>query len=215
MRTISIQANLRERVGKGGARTSRRDGQLPGVLYGQGENVAISVDRKEFANAMQEAHGENVIWDVAIPGRESLKSIAREIQHHPINRHLMHVDFQYIDLSKPIQVSVVVHLLGEPEGVKNFGGILEHVSRELDILVLPANIPAQIDVNVAEMLVGDSIHVSDLPTDNFEFVGDPARVVAQVAAPTVAKADEEAEEAAAGEEAAAAGEENKEDAPQS
>ena len=68
MRTIPIQANLRERVGKGSARSSRREGMLPGVLYGQGENVAISIDRKEFANAMHEAHGENVIWDVAVDG---------------------------------------------------------------------------------------------------------------------------------------------------
>lgn len=215
MRTIPIQANLRERVGKGSARSARREGMLPGVLYGQGENVAISINRKEFATAMHEAHGENVIWDVAIDGREPLKSIAREIQHHPVNRHLIHVDFQHIDLSKPIQVSVVVHLTGEPEGVKTYGGILEHASRELEILVLPQDIPAQLDVDVSKLMIGDSIHVSDLPADGFEFVEEPARVVAQVAAPTVAKADDEEAEGAEGEEAAAEGEEKKEDAPQS
>ena len=106
MKTIPIQAELRERVGKGGARSARREGRIPAVLYGHGERIHLSVDRREFVRAMVEAHGENVIFDVTLPGQSPLKSIAREIQHDPVTRSTIHVDFQHIDMSKKINVSV-------------------------------------------------------------------------------------------------------------
>jgi large subunit ribosomal protein L25 len=188
MKTIAIDGELRDRLGKGGARTSRRSGRIPAVLYGQGKSINLTVDRKDFVRALQEAQGENVIFDVKIPGESTpLKSIAREVQHHPISRAAVHVDFQHIDMSKKIQLSVAVHLLGEPEGVRNFGGILEHPGRELAILCLPTDIPASIDVDVSEMMVGDTLHVSDVTPENFEFLDDGSRVIAHVASPTVEK----------------------------
>jgi large subunit ribosomal protein L25 len=218
MRTIAIQAESRERTGKGGARSARREGRLPGVLYGQGKSIHLTVNRREFGRAIQAAAGENIIFDVNLAGESSpLKSIARDVQRHPVSRELVHVDFQHIDMSKPINVSIVVHLLGEPEGVKNFGGILEHPTRELEVSCLPANIPSHIDVDVSAMMIGDSVHVSDLPSSGFEFLDEPERVVVHVAAPTVEKVvaeGEEGAEAAEGEEGAAEGEgegESKED----
>jgi large subunit ribosomal protein L25 len=211
MKTIPISADVRERTGKGGARTARREGRLPGVLYGKGESIHLSVDRKEFIRAMQDAHGENVIFDVTLPGKAPLKSIARDVQHHPVSRGAIHVDFQHIDMSKTIHVSVTVQLAGEPEGVRNFGGILEHVARELEVSCLPANIPSHIEIDVSGMMVGDSIHVSDITPENFEILAEGSKVVAQVAAPTVEKepvaeeVEAEAVEAAEGEEAAAEG----------
>jgi large subunit ribosomal protein L25 len=188
MKTIPIEGELRERLGKGGARSLRRDGRIPAVLYGQGKSFHLTVDRRQFVRAMQEAHGENVIFDVRVPGESApLKSIAREIQHDPVTRSAVHVDFQHIDLSTKIHVKVAIHLVGEPEGVKNFGGILERPSREVEILCLPADIPASIDVDVSRMMVGDTLHVSDIVAGNFEFLGDPSKVVAHVAAPTVEK----------------------------
>jgi large subunit ribosomal protein L25 len=198
MRTIAIQAESRERIGKGGARTARREGRLPGVLYGQGLNIHLTVDRREFGRAIQAAAGENIIFDLTMPGEAPLKSIARDVQRHPVSRDLVHVDFQHIDMNKPVTVGIVVHLLGEPEGVKNFGGILEHPSRELEVSCLPANIPSHIDVDVSHLMVGDSIHVSDLPSSGFEFLDEPGRVVVHVAAPTVEKVVEEGEEGAEG-----------------
>ncbi|MGH2569982.1 MAG: 50S ribosomal protein L25 [bacterium] len=188
MKTIPIEGELRERLGKGGARSLRRDGRIPAVLYGQGKSFNLTVDRKQFVRAMQEAHGENVIFDVRVPGESApLKSIAREIQHDPVSRAAVHVDFQHIDLTAKIHVSVAIRLVGEPDGVKNFGGILERPAREVEILCLPADIPASIDVDVSRMLIGDTLHVSDIVAGKFEFQGDPAKVVAHVAAPTVEK----------------------------
>jgi len=188
MKTIPIESELRDELGKGGARSSRREGRIPAVLYGQGKSIHLTVDRKAFARAMHEAHGENVIFDVRIPGESApLKSIAREVQHHPISRAAVHVDFQHIDMTQKIHVSVSVRLIGEPDGVKNFGGILEHPSRELEILCLPVDIPASIDVDVTRMMIGDTIHVSDIQPDNYEFLDDGSKVLAHVAAPTVEK----------------------------
>jgi large subunit ribosomal protein L25 len=202
MKTIPIEARLRERTGKGGARTARREGQLPGVLYGQGKSIHLSVDRREFTRALSQAHDENVLFDVKVPGEPGvLTSIAREIQHDPLTRMALHVDFQYVDLTKPIHVQVAIRLVGEAEGVKNFGGVLEHVAREIEVLCLPTNIPSHLDVDVSALLVGQSIHVSDIPAVGFQILTLGSQVVAHVAAPTVEKAP--AAEAAPAEGAAA------------
>lgn len=190
MKTIAIAAQSRTKTGRSGANASRRENRIPGVLYGQGHVVPLSVDRKEFVKAMAEAHGENVLFDVVVDQKTPLKSILREVQHDTFHRFVTHIDFQHIDLSKKIHVRVAIHLHGEPEGVKTFGGILEHTSRDVEILCLPAEIPAHFDVEVSKLLVGDSIHVSDLPKGNWEFLTEPQRVVAQVTAPVVEKLGE-------------------------
>jgi large subunit ribosomal protein L25 len=148
------------------------------------------VDRKEFLKAMHEAAGENVLLDVTIDGASPLKSILREVQHDTLHRFITHLDFQHIDLNKKIHVRVAIHLHGEPEGVKTYGGILEHTTRDVEILCLPAEIPPHFDVDVAKLLIGDSIHVSDLVRGNYEILAEPTRVVAQVTAPTIEKAPE-------------------------
>jgi len=206
MKTIAIEAELRERTGKGGARDARRQGRLPGVLYGQGKSIHLTVDRRTFVRALNESPGENVIFDVQVPGEAApLKSIAREIQTDPVSRSALHVDFQHIDMDKPIEVDVTVHLVGEPDGVRNYGGILEHVARELAVLCLPSDIPSSIDVDVSAMMIGDTVHVSDIPVSGFQIVEESNKVIAHVAAPTVEKvaAAEEAPAAAEGEEAPA------------
>lgn len=196
MKTITISAAERTRCGKGGAREARREGRIPGILYGQGQQVPLTVDRREFARALLDAHTTNVIFDLSLPGKPPLKTIAREIQTDPVSRLMIHVDFQHIDMSRKINVSVAVILKGEPDGVKNFGGILEHVTRDVEIMCLPADIPESITVDVSHLGVGDAVHVSELPA-GFEYMDDPHRVIALVAAPTVEKtAAETAAEAA-------------------
>jgi len=198
MKTIAISAETRSKKGRSGANATRREERIPGVLYGQGKNIPMSVDRKEFAKAMQQAQGENVLFDVTFPSETPLKSILREIQHDTLHRFVTHLDFQHIDLNKKIHVRVAIHLHGEPEGVKTYGGILEHTTRDVEILCLPAEIPPHFDVDVSKLLIGDSIHVSDLTLGNYEILTEAARVVAQVTAPTIEKAPEpEVTEAAA------------------
>lgn len=201
MKTISITAQERARTGKGGAREARRQGRIPGILYGQGQRVPLSVDRRELARALLDAHSQNVIFDLTLPGKAPLKTIAREIQTDPVSRLMIHVDFQHIDMTKKIHVSVAVVLKGEPEGVKTYGGILEHVTRDVEILCLPADIPESITVDVSNLLVGGSVHVSELPA-GYDYLDDPHKVIALVAAPTVEKTA--AETAAETAEAAAA-----------
>ena len=186
MKTITINAEERTRRGKGSAREARRQGRIPAILYGQGQMVALTVDRKEFATALIQGHSTNVIFDLTLPGRPAMKSIAREIQTHPVSRSMIHVDFHHIDMTKKINVSVNLVLTGEPEGVKNHGGILEHVGREVEIMCLPADIPESITIDVSSLMVGDTIHVSELPS-GYEYLDDPVKVVVLVAAPTVEK----------------------------
>jgi large subunit ribosomal protein L25 len=190
MKTIAISAKARNQKGRSGANATRREERIPGVLYGQGKNIPLSVDRKEFLKAMQEAHGENVLLDVTVDGASPLKSILREVQHDTLHRFITHLDFQHIDLNKKIHVRVAIHLHGEPEGVKTYGGILEHTTRDVEILCFPAEIPPHFDVDVSKLLIGDSIHVSDLVRGNYEIVAEPTRVVAQLTAPTIEKAPE-------------------------
>ncbi len=212
MKTISIAAEVRKLTGRSGANAARREGKIPGVLYGQGKSVTLAVNRKEFIKAMHEAHGENVLFDVTVGNEAPLKSILREVQHDELHRYITHIDFQHIDLRKKIHVKVAVHLHGEPEGVKTYGGILEHTSREVEILCLPAEIPPHFDVDVSKLMVGDSIHVSDLPAGNWEFLTEAVRVVAQVTAPTVEKV-ETTEAATTAEAAATPAEEGKSEGP--
>ncbi|MFN8176598.1 MAG: 50S ribosomal protein L25 [bacterium] len=187
MKTIPIRAEERARKGKGGARETRRNGRIPCILYGQGESIALSVDRREFARALMEAHSQNIIFDLTLPGREPLKSIPREIQHDPVSRSMIHVDFQHIDMTKKITVRVAVKVVGEPDGVKNQGGILEHIARELEVSCLPSEIPNEIVVDVSHLVIGTSVHVSELSVEGFEILEDPQQVVALVVAPTVEK----------------------------
>ena len=142
---------------------------------------------------------------MTLPGRSPLKSLAREIQTDPVSRSMLHVDFQHIDMSQKIHVSVAVVLKGEPEGVKTFGGVLEHPARDLEVSCLPVDIPESIVVDVSGMGIGDAVHVRDLTPVGFEILEEPAKVIVLVAAPTVEKtAAEVAAEAAAAEAAAAA-----------
>ncbi len=212
MKTVTIDAMPREDTGKGSARSSRREGRIPGVVYGQGTNIPLSIDRRNFIRALIAAKGENLIFDLTFPGKEPMKAIAREIQHHPVSRSALHVDFQHIDMSKPIHISVVVNLIGEPEGVKTFGGILEQPARTVEVSCLPDRIPSSIEMDVSQMLIGDSLHLSDLPADGIEFLEESLKVVAHVAQPTVdVREDEEEGEGAEGEGAEGEGDEKAED----
>jgi large subunit ribosomal protein L25 len=213
MKTISIAAEERKQTGRSGANAARREGKIPGILYGQGKSIVLAVNRKEFLKAMHEAHGENVLFDVSVGSGAPLKSILREVQHDELHRHITHVDFQHIDLRKKIHVRVAIHLHGEPEGVKTYGGILEHTSRDVEILCLPAEIPPHFDVDVSKLMVGDSIHVSDLPSGNWEFLTEAVRVVAQVTAPTVEKVETTTEATAEAAAATPAEESKSEGAP--
>lgn len=201
-----ITAAPREGTGKGPARTSRREGRVPGILYGHGEeSIALSVDARELSKLVHSVSIENTIVDLTLEGtRAPYKVLIREIQRHPTREQYLHVDFFHVAMDEKISVEVPVVLTGEPVGVKLKGGILDHQMRELEVFCLPGEIPEKIEVDVSALDIGDSIHVRDLAVpEGIEVEADSDRSVVGVLAPAVAPAEEEVAAAELGEEAAA------------
>lgn len=202
MSVIPLSASRRETLGKGGARKARSAGQIPGVLYGHGEEpIAVAVSAREFDVALRQHKGGNPIVNLAVASSGEFTALIRDVQYDPLSRAILHLDFQHISLTEQIEVKVAVKLTGLAIGVKDGGGILETILRELDVRCLPTQIPAAIEVDVTALNVGDSVHVRDLVVPNVTVLNDPDTTIATVVPPTVMeeKAPEEAAaEAAAG-----------------
>src|SRR5688572_27605653 len=190
----NIGALPREAIGKGGARSVRREGRVPGILYGHGEeSIPLSVDARELQRLVHSVSIENTIVDLSLKGtRQPYKVLIREIQRHPTREEYIHIDFFHIAMDEKISVEVPIVLKGEPTGVRNKGGILDHQLRELEVYCLPAEIPERIEVDVSELDIGDAIHVRDLAVpEGVEIEADPDRAVAAVLAPAVVPIEEE------------------------
>ena len=202
MSVIPLSASRRETLGKGGARKARSAGQIPGVLYGHGEDpIAVAVSAREFDVALRTHKGGNPIVNLAVVNSGEFTALIRDVQYDPLSRAILHLDFQHISLTEQIEVKVAVKLTGLAIGVKDGGGILETILRDLDVRCLPTQIPASIEVDVTALNVGDSVHVRDLVVPNVTVLNDPDTTIATVVPPTVMeeKAPEEAAaEAAAG-----------------
>jgi len=185
---------------KNAARRVRAAGKIPAVVYGAGqEPVAVAVDPKVITKILHSESGHNTIFDLTIEGGAGTKAMIVDWQHEPIKGKLLHIDLKRIAMDKAMRVSVPIQLVGIPVGVKNQGGILEHVLREVEIECLPADIPSHLDVDVTGMELHGLIHVSDLPhSGNIKFLADENATVAHV---TIIKE----EIAPAAEEVAAAG----------
>ena len=184
MAVIQLKGSRRERIGKGGARKARAAGQIPGVLYGQGEPpVAVAVDEREFELALRHHKGGNAIVNLAVSGAREVTALVRDVQYDPLSRAIVHLDFQHISLTEQIEVEVVLHFVGLPVGVKDGGGILEHSIRTLEVRCLPTAIPPSIDVDVTALNLGDSLHVRDIHPQGYEIVTDGDVTVAAVVAP--------------------------------
>lgn len=195
---IQLNGTRRETIGKGGARKARAAGQLPGVVYGHGEEpVAVAVDYREFMTQVRKHKGGNPIVNLNLGGTE-VTALVRDAQIDPISQAVLHVDFQHISLTEKVTVEVPVHAVGLAIGVKDGGGILEMITRTLEIRCLPTAIPPSIDVDVTALNVGQSLHVSDVKVEGIEIVSDPDTTLILVAAPTV-EAETPAEGAAAAE----------------
>ena len=200
MKEILMTAVPRTDTGKGAARRIRREGKIPGVVYGpELEPIPIEITEQEFRKAVKAAGGESAIYTLRVDGREE-KVILREMQRHPVTSRVLHVDLHAISMNKPIHLSVPIHFVGTPVGVKTEGGVMQTLMRELEIACLPKDIPEHFEVDVSQLKVGDSIHVRDLSIPNAEILDEPERTVVVIGAPTVTKAAAaEAEEAAAAE----------------
>jgi large subunit ribosomal protein L25 len=185
MAVIPLSAEKRESIGKGGARKARAAGKIPAILYGHGETpLPVSIGARTFQLALQQHKGGNAIVNLTVNGGE-FTALIREVQYDPLSREIVHLDFQHISLTEMVEVEVSVHLLGLPLGVKDGGGILEHITRTVEVSCLPTAIPPSIDVDVAALNIGDSVHVRDLMVSDVTILTDPDTTVATVVPPTV------------------------------
>ena len=185
MAVIPLGGTRRENLGKGGARKARAAGHIPAVLYGHGqEPVPVSIQAREFDLALRSHKGGNPIVNLAVGGGE-YTALIRAVQYDPLSHDILHLDFQHISLTETIEVKVAVHLTGLPVGVKDGGGILETILREIEVRCLPTAIPPAIEVDVSHLNIGDSVHVREITVPNVTILNDGAETVATVVPPTV------------------------------
>ena len=196
----TLKAEKRDATGKGVARKLRAAGRLPGVVYGQGgEALPITLDAADAEHLFQSISVENTIVDLSVEGeKDSFQTLVREIQVHPFRPDLLHVDFYRLQKGVKVDVEIPVNLNGTPRGVKSSGGILQQVIYELPVKVIPSKIPDSFEIDVSELDVGDSIHVSDLvlPDGVEEIELEMERTICTVVLPKVTVEPGEEEEAA-------------------
>jgi large subunit ribosomal protein L25 len=188
MKMITLTASSRARSGTGASRQNRRDGLVPAVVYGPGQQpVHVAFNEREFTTAIHGAQGEHAIVDLKIIDQPDLggPTMLKEVQHHPVRGHVIHADLMRIDLKRKITTLVPTKLEGRPLGVID-GGILEHAAREVEVSCLPMAIPDFLTADVSEIKIGHSIPVSALVVpEGVEVLTNPDRVLATVLIPRV------------------------------
>ena len=202
MAIVALEATPRTDTGKGVARKLRAGGRVPGVYYGRGEDsIALTVALKDLHSVLDSADGSNVTVDLKLQGggAKDMKALIREIQRDPVAGVILHLDLQHISLTERITVEVPIVLIGVPTGVKDGGGILEHLLREVEVECLPTDIPAKLEIDVSNLAIGDSLHVSDLKVERAEILTEADRAIAAVVPPTILEEVAPTEEGAAAE----------------
>jgi large subunit ribosomal protein L25 len=158
-----VAAEARNSRGKNEARRVRVSGRIPAVIYGAFKDPqAVSVDPKDILKIIRSKTGHNSIFDIEIVGGEKTPVIVADEQYHPVKGTLMHIDMKRIDLTRKLRVAIPVHVSGDAKGVKQQGGVLDIVTKAVEIECIPDDIPDQFDVDVTELTIGHNIRVSDL-----------------------------------------------------
>jgi large subunit ribosomal protein L25 len=191
---MAQQANLtvssRTSSGKGAARTLRREGKVPAVIYGHGrEAESVSVETAALKKMLVGISAATTIVDVTVDNRAPVKALIREIQRDSLRpTEIIHLDLYEVRGDEEITLQVPVRLIGIPDGVRNFGGVLDHVLRELEIEVLPADIPEHVDLDVTALTIGHSLFVRDLQVPKAKVLNDPDTPICTVVAPRAEEA---------------------------
>jgi len=205
--TLEVSERGADEVGSRRVRRLRKEGLVPGVLYGKGHTRAILVEERALRRALTGPSGLHAIVDVVVSGQKTPHhAVLKEYQRHPIRGTLTHVDFHEVRLDQPIQASVAVQFVGESTGAKQ-GGVVQQVTRELRIESLPTAVPEHIEADISALEVGGTVRLADLPAiEGVTYLDDPETVLANCSIPRGIIELEEAE-AAEAEAAAAEGEE--------
>ncbi len=219
MQHVTLAAESRTNTGKGAARSLRREGKVPAVIYGHAlASRPLTVEQRALGKVLELIGGEAALLDVSIDGAAPITALVREVQRNPVRRtDVIHLDLYAVVAGEPIEVEIPVHIIGTAEGVRNQGGVLDHHLHRILLKVLPGDIPDHIEIDVTNLTLGHAIHISDITVANGEIMNDASVSVvsvimsrAEVAATPVVPAEGEpevikkgkGEEGEAGEEAA-------------
>ena len=199
MKSVPLNAAPRSEGRRAGAKKLRSAGRIPAVIYGrQAKPQSLEVDAREMENLIHHSVSENLLVDLSVKddGRAKRLALVQEIQHHPLNGKILHVDFHEVAENEKVTVKVPVETTGEAVGVKTGGGTLEHVLFKINVRALPKDLPELLTVDVSNLNIGQAIHLGEIPAPaGVEIIGDKNIPVIAVAAPRTE--EEEAAEAAA------------------
>lgn len=192
MKSVALKVYPRSQVQRAEVTKLRRAGRVPATIYGrQAKPQNLEVNYKEFADLLHHSVSENLLVDLSVENdaRSNRLALVQEIQHHPIDGKVLHVDFHEVAENEKVTVHVPVETIGEAAGVKTGGGVLEHVLFKLKVRCLPKNLPEQIVIDVTALEIGKAVHLGDIKApEGVEILGDKHITVVAVAAP---RAEEE------------------------
>lgn len=203
MEKILVKADKRQATGKGGARSLRRSGVLPAVVYSGGNSMSVKVNTKQMTKLIYSGSGEHALITMELneDGKKTSEHpvLVKEYQRDPVSEELLHIDFIEVSLDTAVNVSVPVEITKKPIGIK-MGGILQFNLREIEVECLPTQIPSKIEVDAGAIDIGHSLHVSDLPEqEGIKILTNPKDVILLVAAPIIEEEPVEEVEAEAAE----------------
>ena len=202
MKSVPLQAYQRTQVRRGEVKKLRATGRIPAVIYGRlAQPQNLELKSKEIADLINRSASENILVDLAVENDPRAKRLAlvQDVQHHPLDGKVLHVDFHEVAEDEKVTVKVPVETVGEAAGVKNSGGVLEHVVFNIKIRSLPKDLPEQIVVDVTSLEIGKAIHLGDLKApEGVEILGDKHLTVVAVAQPRTEVEETAATEAAPG-----------------
>jgi len=196
---ISLPAGLRSATGRAMARSLRREGRTPAVLYGPGieKTISLSLNRKELEKVLHLSAGANVIVTLEIEGGDKKTAMFKEVVRHPVHDTIEHVDLIHVVYGQLMTVEVPIYIIGKAKGVV-LGGIVQHGARKMTVECLPRGIPDSLEVDITELGLGDAIHIKDVPLpEGVKLADDAELTVLSIVAPAAeeeAKSEEEAAE---------------------
>jgi len=215
MERLTLTAEKREDTGKGVARSLRRAGSTPAVIYRENNSTPLKLNSKELQKFIRQTSGDQVLVNIKLDDGEKV-ALLKEYQTDPVNGELLHADFFEVSLKEKVKVAVHITLVGEPIGVKRDKGIIQHGVREIEVECLPTDIPGHLELNIADLEIGSSLHVMDVDLPKgVALTSDPDDVVLSIIAPKVEEevVEEEAVEEGAEPEVAEKGK-KEEEAPE-
>ncbi len=203
MKSLALSASPRTQTRRKGARKIRSGGRIPAIIYGRHNPPQnLEIDAKQFDELVHKAHTEIILVDLTVEGdaKPARLALVQDVQHHPLSGKVLHLDLHEVKADEKVSIEVPVEAVGVPDGVKNGGGTLEHVRFRIRVRCLPKDLPEQINVDVTNLKVGETLHIGEIvPPAGVELLGDKKIPVLAVAAPVTEAAAETAAAPAAGE----------------